>query len=360
MNIIPVILAGGGGTRLWPLSNEEKPKQFHNLTGNGTLLEETIKRLIPLNPDFFLVVTSKKNEIQTEHEINKIGITGKILAEPYPRNTAAATLYAAIYLKKKFEDSIMLILPADHYIHRNDEFIKILNIAINEAKNQKLVTLGLKPTYPETGYGYIKAYSGEDEVLYVDKFVEKPNIQKAKEYIENGNYFWNSGIFTWRTSLIIDYFQNLMPEHFKAFEALRRFSPKQLESNDGEVWAVKSEVFSSIKSISIDYGIMEKADNRVVIPSDFGWTDLGNWKSIDDVLLPDKNKNRTLKWENVILSSSKECTVFSENKRVAVIGLENVVIVESGNDILVMDKSKSQDVKEVVDIIKKAKNKVVK
>ena len=216
-----------------------------------------------------------------------------------------------------------------------------------------MVALGLKPTYPETGYGYIKASVGKDEVLPIDKFVEKPNIKKAKEYIEDGNYFWNSGIFAWSTSLILDYFQDLMPKHYKAFEVLRGLSPEQLESNDGEVWAIKDEVFSSIESISIDYGIMEKADNRVVIPSDFGWTDLGNWKSIDDVLQPDEDLNRAPERDNVIFFSSKKCTVFAENKRIAVIGLENVVIIESGNDILVMDKSKSQDVKSVVEIIKK-------
>ena len=353
MNIIPVILAGGGGTRLWPLSNDDKPKQFHNLTGNGTLLEETIKRLIPLNPDFFVIVTSKKYEKLSRDEITKVGTTGKVLAEPCPRNTAAAVLYAATYLSTIFDDSIMLILPADHYIQRNDEFLRILNIAIKESNTQKLVALGLKPTYPETGYGYIKASGGKDEVLPIDKFVEKPNIKKAKEYIEDGNYFWNSGIFAWSTSLILNYFQDLMPEHYKAFEVLRGLSPEQLESNDGEVWAIKDEVFSSIESISIDYGIMEKADNRVVIPSDFGWTDLGNWKSIDDVLQPDEDLNRAPERDNVIFFSSKKCTVFAENKRIAVIGLENVVIIESGNDILVMDKSKSQDVKSVVEIIKK-------
>ncbi len=353
MKIIPVILAGGAGTRLWPLSREEKPKQFHNVSGEGTLLEQTIKRLIPLNPDICLVVTARKYEDASLCELEKIGIRGKILSEPRPRNTAAAILYAATYLSKLYDDSIMIVLPADHYIKRNDLFIEILKKSIDHAETGKLVTIGVKPTYPETGYGYIKAIEGSGDARPIDMFVEKPNIETAKRYLLEGNYFWNSGIFIWKTSVILKNFVRLMPSHHRAFEPLYKLSAAELESNDEPVWGIKESVFSSIESISIDYGVMEKADERVVIPGDFGWGDLGSWASIDDILSPDQNLNRSPEPENALFVGSRNCSVFTEGRRIAVVGVSNLVVVESGNDVLVMDKNSSQRVREVVDLIKK-------
>lgn len=353
MKIIPVILAGGAGTRLWPLSREEKPKQFHNVSGEGTLLEQTIKRLIPLNPDICLVVTARKYEEASLCELEKIGISGKILSEPRPRNTAAAILYAATYLSKLYDDSIMIVLPADHYIKRNDLFVEILKKSINHAETDKLVTIGVKPTYPETGYGYIKAIEGSGDAKPIDMFVEKPNIETAKRYLLEGNYFWNSGIFIWKTSVILKNFVRLMPSHHRAFEPLYKLSAAELESNDEPVWGIKESVFSSIESISIDYGVMEKADERVVIPGDFGWGDLGSWASIDDILSPDQNLNRSPEPENALFVGSRNCSVFTEGRRIAVVGVSNLVVVESGNDVLVMDKNSSQRVREVVDLIKK-------
>ena len=353
MKIIPVILAGGAGTRLWPLSREEKPKQFHNLSGEGTLLEQTIRRLATLQPDICLVVTARKYEEASLAEFAKIGIRGKILSEPRPRNTAAAILYAATYLSKLYDDSIMIVLPADHYIKRNDIFIEILRRSVAHAESDKLVTIGLKPTYPETGYGYIKAIEGNGDALPIDMFVEKPNIETAKRYLLEGNYFWNSGIFIWKTSAILKNFARLMPSHHKAFEPLRALSAAELESNDEPVWGIKESVFASIESISIDYGVMEKADERVVIPGDFGWGDLGSWASIDDILSPDQNLNRSPDPDKALFVGSRNCSVFTEGRRIAVVGVSNLVVVESGNDVLVMDKNSSQRVREVVDLIKK-------
>ena len=174
-------MAGGAGTRLWPLSRDDKPKQFHNFSGKGTLLEETINRIIPLNPDQINIVTSIKYDKDSNIEIQKSGIKGVALSEPFPRNTAAAILYSAMYLDKCYDDSIMIVLPADHYIRDNNEFIRILEIAIAEAINDNLVTIGILPSYPETGYGYIKSKNKISDSTYeVDKFVEKPNIDLAK------------------------------------------------------------------------------------------------------------------------------------------------------------------------------------
>ena len=185
------------------------------------------------------------------------------------------------------------------------------------------------------------------------RFVEKPNVETANRYLADGNYYWNSGIFIWQTSIILECFKKLMIDHYKAFEPLRSLEPEQFLSNEGEIWSIKEEIFSLIESISIDYGIMEKADNRVVIPSDFGWGDLGSWKSIDEILLHDANMNRTPNEKSVLFLDSENCLVFTENKRVTVLGLSDVVVVESGDDLLVMNKGSSQDVRRVVDIINK-------
>ncbi len=355
MKIIPVILAGGAGTRLWPLSREEKPKQFHNLSGEGTLLEQTINRLIPLNPELCIIVTAGKYEAASRAELAKTGIKGVILAEPRPRNTAPAILYAATYLSMIYNDAIMIVLPADHYIKKNDEFVNVLKIAVELAAQNKLVTIGLKPTYPETGYGYIKAIEGTGDALPVDMFVEKPNLETAKKYIFEGNYFWNSGIFVWKTSTVLENFRKLMPVHFSAFDPIRKMSPGDIESNSETIMAVKDSVFSAVEPVSIDYGVMEKAENRMVIPGSFGWGDLGSWNSIDDILIPDESMNRSPEPGRVISIDSKNCSVFTESKRVAIVGLSNVVVVESGNDILIMDKNSSQKVRQVVEIVR-AKN----
>ncbi|MDY6934212.1 MAG: sugar phosphate nucleotidyltransferase [Spirochaetota bacterium] len=352
MKVIPVILAGGAGTRLWPLSCDDKPKQFHNLTGDGTLLSNTIERLSPLRPEFYLIVTGMKYAKKSLDELGRVGVKGRILAEPYPRNTAAAVLYAATYLSKKYDNSIMLVLPADHHIKKREDFIRILKIAIKEAEKNKLVTIGLRPSYPETGYGYIKSIDNEGSIQQVDRFVEKPDIEKAREYLNDGNYYWNSGMFIWSTSVIIENFKRLMPKHYSAFNQFERLSLEQMESNEDEVWDIKERIFSSLDSISIDYGIMECADKRVVVPAELGWTDLGCWKSVDDVLDPDEDMNRTPVGDRVIFLDSEKCSVFTESRRVALVGLRDIVVVEAGSDILIMDKSRAQEVRRIVEIVK--------
>ncbi|TFH43825.1 MAG: mannose-1-phosphate guanylyltransferase [Chrysiogenales bacterium] len=353
MNITPVILAGGAGTRLWPLSRDEKPKQFHNLSGRGTLLEETIRRLLPLDPGRVLIVTSKKHESLSREELGKFKMPGIVLAEPRPRNTAAAILYAAIYLEKLGDDSVMMALPADHHILDTAGFDRTLREGITQAEKGVLVTIGITPTYPETGYGYIKAAQGTGKARQIDSFVEKPDISLARTYFESGNYFWNSGIFIWKTSAIMGRFRELMPEHMKAFEALSSLSGDEIASNEGEVWEIKKRVFDGLESISIDYGIMEKADNRIVIPGDFGWTDLGSWKSIDEILAPDGNRNRSPKRERAIFLQSENCSVYTETNRVSVVGLSDVIVVEADGEILVIRKDAAQEVKKIAEMAKK-------
>lgn len=351
MKIASVILAGGAGTRLWPLSREDKPKQFHDLTGEGTLLESTIKRLEPLNPDICVIATSGRYEQMSKDELKNAGADGTVLIEPRPRNTAAAILYSAVYLSRLYDDSIMIVLPADHYIKRKAEFADILKLAVAEAMDNSLVTLGIKPTYPETGYGYIRAVKGKGKILKVDRFIEKPDRETAEKYLAEGNYFWNGGIFIWKTSVIMKYFSSLMPELFAAFSPLMALSADDIISGSNNAASLRTKIFSSIESVSIDKGIMEKAGSTKVIPSDIGWTDLGSWNSIDEIIDPDTDNNRAPDRQNSVFISSENCSVFSESGRIALVGVKNLVVVKSNGSILIMDKDSSQKVREVVEIV---------
>ncbi len=347
-------MAGGAGTRLWPMSRDEKPKQFLNLSGKGTLLEETIARLFSLKPENLVVVTSKKYEALSKDEIKKCGLNGVVLCEPRPRNTAAAVLYAALYCERSIGgDAVMIILPADHYIKQRETFADVLRTGVAEAEKGHLVTIGILPSYPETGYGYIKALENEGNVRTVDRFVEKPDLEKAKSYVSAGGYYWNSGIFLWRVSSILDAFKKYLPHFIEIFAPLTKFSPGEICSDSPDVWDIKNGIFNALDSVSIDYGIMEKSDNVVVIPADFGWADLGSWKSIDDILAPDPDGNRAPDREKGVFVGSSNCSVFSEGLRISVVGLSDIVVVQAGDEILVINKDSSQDVRKVVDIVKK-------
>lgn len=361
MKIVPVIMAGGAGTRLWPLSREEKPKQFHNLSGTGTLLEETIKRLLPLSPENCIIVTSKKYVEMSLKASADAGLAGTVLAEPQPKNTSAAVLYAAVYLDKLYDDSVMIVLPADHFIRDNAAFAEALSLGVQEAEKGRLVTIGIRPSYPETGYGYIKA-KGETkqqpsetktgQPLGVERFVEKPDEATAKKYLEEGTYFWNAGIFLWKTSAILAEFKKYLPDMVTAFEELHKMSAAEIKSMSDDIWAKKVDIFKQIESISIDYGILEKTSNQVVIPADFGWADLGSWKSIDDILKPDESGNRTPVSDTAIFVDAANCSVFAENANISIVGLNDIVAVQAGNDILIINKNNSQDVRKVVEIVK--------
>ena len=347
-------MAGGAGTRLWPLSRDDKPKQFHNFSGSGTLLEETVRRLLPLNPDGCVIVTSYKYADMSAADSAKAGLHATVLTEPQPKNTAAAILYAAAYLNALYDDSVMVVMPADHYIRDDAAFAKTLSLGIREAQNEKLVTIGIRPDYPETGYGYIKA-SALGDVLEVERFVEKPDAAAAAEYLADGTYYWNAGIFLWKTSVILDAFQKYLPKMFTLFEEFLSMPADDIRSMSQEITQKKISVFEKTESISIDYGILEKAADRIVIPADFGWADLGSWKSIDGILKPDVLGNKTPQPDKAVFVNARNCSVFSENLRISIVGLENVVAVQSGGDILIIDKDASQDVKLAADIVKNMK-----
>jgi len=348
MKIIPLIMAGGAGTRLWPLSNEEKPKQFHDFTGNGTLFQNTIRRLKKLNPEEFCVVTSHKYKGLTEDALRAEGVNGTVLSEPEARNTAAAVLFGAQFVKKKYEDALMIVLPADHYIEDPDTFLTIIEDGLKAAQNNSLITLGIEPLYPETGYGYIEADNSEDnKVQDVLSFREKPDAKTAEKYIRSGNYYWNSGIYIWKNSTILNSFEKHMPDHYSKFKELNEFKENEFSSVTGKSWDTVKSIFSQIEKISIDYGILENETKRKVIPGSFGWADLGSWKSIDTALKKDQNDNTSPKRDLSSFYNSSNCTVFPDSKKVYVAGCDNITVIEGENEILILNKELSQDIKKI-------------
>ena len=274
MNTYGVIMAGGGGTRFWPMSRQEMPKQLLNLSGKETMVNETIDRIGQVIDKNDIFIVTNVCQWKPMADVTKGRIEPKkILAEPAARNTAACIGYAAMEIIKKYGDGVMCVFPADHYIKDEKGFAEILNKAISVAEREdKLVTIGITPTFPATGYGYIEFNKNEDSVAKkVIQFVEKPNLELAKEYVAKGSFAWNSGMFVWRASVILNKFKEFLPEVYQCIVKIG----DAMGTPDEE--KVINEIYPVIPKISVDYGIMEKADNVVVIDGEFGWNDVGSW-----------------------------------------------------------------------------------
>ncbi|MDZ7717744.1 MAG: mannose-1-phosphate guanylyltransferase [Balneolaceae bacterium] len=349
--VYAVIMAGGAGTRFWPKSRESNPKQFLNLFGETSMIQKTVERLdgfvdgeqvvVVTNQDYVSLVQSQLSSVEPIH----------IIGEPVARNTAPCIASAAALLNKKDPESVMIVLPADHVIGKPEEFKRVLNTAVETAKTQdSLVTIGIKPNRPETGYGYIHrseetVVEGFSHPVYrVQKFTEKPNIEKATEFFESGDYLWNSGIFIWKTSTILEAFKNHLPEIFTQAEKL-----KESDFTKEDV----REFYESCPSISIDYGIMEKADKVHVIPGDFDWNDVGSWTAVHELSDKDSEENATVKGKTLYVNSSGNYVSTNGKKLVAFAGVDNVALVETDDAILVVNLDQAQDVKEVVEELKK-------
>lgn len=351
MNTYGVIMAGGGGTRFWPMSRQKMPKQLLNLSGKETMVNETIDRISQVIDKKNVFIVTNICQWKAMAEVTKGRIAPqKILAEPAARNTAACIGYAAMEIIKKYGDGVMCVFPADHYIKAEKTFADILNKAIDVAENEdKLVTIGITPTFPSTGYGYIEFDKSENNTAKsVIRFVEKPGIEKAREYVAKGSFVWNSGMFIWRASVILKKFEELLPEVYDCIVKIGNAMETYEEEN------VINEIYPQIPKISVDYGIMEKADNVVVIEGEFGWNDVGSWDTLGVMYEEDENGNIS-KGENIMLDT-KNSVIFGNNRLVATIGLDNVVIVETDDAVLVCNKNSAQDVKKVVEILE-AKNK---
>ncbi len=344
MNVYGVIMAGGGGTRFWPLSRQEEPKQLLNLSGKDLMINETIDRIATVvkQQDMFVVTNAAQASKMKSATAGRLEET-HILAEPSARNTSACIGYAAMEIVKKYGDGIMCVSPADHFIQNTIEFTRVLKEAINTAeKEDKLITIGIQPTYPATGYGYIKFDKSEcTGVKKVLEFKEKPDFETAKAYLFSGEYLWNSGMFIWKASTILKKMQELLPEVYACIEAIGTAMCTSKESK------VIEEVYPTIPKISIDYGIMEKSNDVLVIPGDFGWSDVGSWENMN--VLYDEDENGNIIVGKQINIDTKNTISYAKSRLVTTIGVENLIIVETEDAVLVCNKQRTQDVKQIVD-----------
>lgn len=348
MKVYGVIMAGGGGTRFWPLSRQETPKQLLNLSGKDLMVNEAVDRLSKTadKDDIFIVTNEtqvKKMLLATKGRVKR----NHILSEPSARNTAACIGYAAMEIIKKYGDGIMVITPSDAYIKNEEEFTRILETAVKTAEEKDaLVTVGIKPSFAATGYGYIKFKSEQkEEAFKVLEFKEKPDLETAQKYVSSGEYAWNSGMFIWKASTILKNFEQFLPEIYRDLEKIKDAMGTENEFN------VIADIYPKIQPISIDYGIMEKSGDVYVVPGEFGWSDVGSFDMLGVLHEADKDGNILI--GDQINIGSKNCISYSSGRLVAVIGLDNVVVVETPDAVLVCDKSEVQDVKKVVESLKK-------
>ncbi len=355
-NIFAVILAGGSGSRLWPLSRQHLPKQFLALDGDASLLQTTINRIAPvIDAKNVLIVTQ---ESHAKGEAYHALLAYRILFEPVARNTAPAIALAAAYLMADGQDPLMVVLPADHIVKNEERFLAHLHAAIEAAENGKLITFGIKPTRPDTGFGYIKAPardrgraaaalapdSSASNVYEVERFTEKPDDVTAEQFLKQGDYYWNSGMFVWRASAILAEIQQHLPAVHQVIQAILA------ESRSGGTFqnAVEKH-FSSMPSISIDYGVLEKSSHVSLIPCDIGWNDVGSWQAVHEI--GEKDENRNALQGNVIALNCKNSLIRAEKRLVAAIGVEDICIIETADAVLVSKNDQSQRVREVVDLL---------
>lgn len=343
-----VILAGGSGTRFWPLSRKAHPKQLMSVFGGKSMLQRTVERVIPLNPKRILVVTNRLQAEETRRQLDYLrGVRVEVIEEPMGRNTAPAICLAATLIARHDPEAVMVVLPADHFIRSEDEFCATIFRARDAAKNGYLVTLGIAPDRPETGYGYIEADTNlrGDGPFPVKRFVEKPDRARALEFLAAGAFYWNSGMFLWRADVILDRIALHMPELARAFAGIT-FSPDIWEPAD---LAPQIEaVYAMVEGESIDYGVMEKAENVVVLPAAFGWSDVGSWSALPEVIDPDAAGNVVIDAETVALDT-EGCVVRGGGKLVALVGLRDLVVVDTPDALLVCPKDRAQEVKRVVE-----------
>lgn len=342
-----VIMAGGVGSRFWPMSTPDYPKQFVDVFGSGrTFIQMTFDRFKGLvEPENVWVVTSERYANIVKEQLPEIP-TSNILLEPCRRNTAPCIAYVSWRIKVKDPQANLVITPSDHLITDVYEFQRVIKSALNfTAETDAIVTLGMKPTRPETGYGYIKADLGavslrNKEIYRVDEFKEKPNLETAKEYIKNKEYFWNSGLFIWNVETIVNALRVYAPDVSNIFE-----SQQSVYGTDKEQEVI-NKVFPTCPSISIDYAVMENADEIFVFPSDFGWSDVGTWGSLHTLAPVDANGNNAV-GENIKFYESKNCVVHTtEEKRVIIQGLDGYIVAEKNDTLLICKLEEEQRIKD--------------
>ena len=348
-----VILAGGSGTRFWPVSREQNPKQLQKIVGPGTMVQNTVQRLLPLIPiEKLYLATNHQQAIETLHQLGCYGFfSDHLISEPSSRNTALAIGLMAKLLIDKDPDAVMGVFPADHVVTNSEAFIKALQKAETLAQKGYLVTLGISPTRAETGFGYIQQGTETEGCAYqVERFVEKPDTPTAKQYLEQSNYFWNCGVFIWKASTILEELQQYAENIYSQLETLAgclensKGKPGYLELNEKG-----RDLFSSQPSLSIDYAVMENSSRVVLIPAEFGWNDVGAWSALDDV--SEKDSDGNVISGNVLAQDCKDSIIQGQNRLIAVLGLKDTVVVDSPDALLVCAKERSQDIKKLVEAL---------
>lgn len=358
--LIPVIMSGGTGTRLWPVSRKGHPKPFMKLADGETLIEKTYRRAAKLkgvvrerDKASLLTVTNRDYYFMSRDELYKASATGGFLLEPCGRNTAPAIAMAAHLIKNKFgSDAIMLVLSADHLIQDEVAFADAVEKAIDLASSpaKYLVTFGVVPTTPDTGFGYIKAGEPLGVGYKVGAFVEKPNAVTAQKYFDAGNFFWNSGMFCFSVGQFLDELNKHAPD--VALACSKCWDEIQDKSlGDIQTIEIPESVFKDVPDISVDYAVMERSDLVAVVPADIGWSDIGSWSAIRDLVEPDSQNNRA--YGDAIFVNSRDVFVQSEERLVAAVGISNVMIIDTPDALLVANPEHSQDVKTVVGLLKK-------
>ncbi|WP_283151044.1 mannose-1-phosphate guanylyltransferase/mannose-6-phosphate isomerase [Silvimonas soli] len=353
MSVYPVVLCGGSGSRLWPMSRGGYPKQYLKLTGKNSLLQQTVERLkgiAEVNPP--LLISHEEQRFLVAEQVRKVDVTPQtIVLEPVGRNTAPAVAIAALLVTEKDPEGLLLVLPSDHVIQNETVFHALVAQAATVAQMGKLVTFGIKPTSPQTGYGYIRrgASLTTDGAYHVDAFVEKPDLATAEQFLAAGSYYWNSGMFMLKASVYLDELRRLQPEMLvNAQLSLER------SMRDGDFTRLNKDAFTACPSDSIDYAVMEKTTEAAVIEAaDLGWNDIGSWSALADI--GDKDDDGNVVLGDVLTDQVSGSYIRAEYRMIAAIGLKDIVIVETADAILVAHKDKVQDVKKIVERLNASK-----
>lgn len=344
-----VIMAGGGGTRLWPKSLEKNPKQMHALAGEKPLVQETVDRLSDIIGHDNVYVITNTHQAELIRELIP-SCCQRVLIDPFRRDTAPCIGLAAIYLSLQDPDAVMGVFAADHFIGNPAEFGRIVRAGEKLAAAGHVVTIGIKPTEPATGYGYIECgeqFGSADgiEVRYAKRFAEKPDLETARCYYESGQYLWNSGMFIWKIPTILSLFEKHLPDVYERLLRIRDAVGTESEHD------VLIREYDRMQRISVDYGIMEKLEKILVIPGDFGWNDVGSWTTVYDLTPHDENED-AVRGLHFGIDTRNSLIVGPENKVIATIGIEDMIIIDTDGALLVCPKDRAQDVKKIVDALK--------
>ncbi|WP_299890047.1 mannose-1-phosphate guanylyltransferase [uncultured Lacinutrix sp.] len=348
-NYYAILMAGGVGSRFWPVSTQDFPKQFHDMLGTGdTLIQKTFKRLANLIPqeNIFILTNERYNDLVFEQ---LPGVTKRqVVLEPAMRNTAPCILYASLKIQKENPDAVMIVAPSDHWIEDEKAFSDNVQDAFNFcSKSEALMTLGIKPTFPNTGYGYIEFDKNTNETIKaVNQFREKPDYETAKDFIAQGNFLWNAGIFIWSVKSVLKAFKNNQPELFLLFE-----NGIAVYNTDFEDDFIRDN-YGKAENVSVDYAIMEKSQNVYVLPATFDWNDLGTWGSLYDKLDKDNDNNAVVNARTLTEDASGNMIRTKSDKIVVIDGLEDYIIVDKDEVLLIYPKTKEQDIKKVLQQVK--------